>query len=151
MNTKSGSVRRKPSGRKNTERRSGQTGKEVTGRIIERQVDRVLTAMEEVPLREAMDDAESYICAHCLRPVKICQIDVHTVCAVKMKEGTMLYTLRQRNRGGTVCISCGRALSAAALRRNPLAEICPSCRRNLSLNIQLRGKEQRHDKKARGA
>ena len=108
-------------------------------------MDRALSAMESSPSQQALDEAELFVCAWCARPVKVCELEAHTVCGVKMREGTALQAIRQRARGGALrCMQCGRVISPGALRRNPLAEICPSCRRVVSVNVQHRRKEQRH-------
>lgn len=114
-------------------------------------VGRVLDGLADVPLAQALDDAERFICAVCARPLKLCLSDPLWVCSTKWKEGTVLQALRQTARVRPFCLSCGRPLVAAVLRRNPLAEMCPSCRRRSSTTLHQPEKETRHGKKTRGA
>lgn len=131
-------------------KRRGGTKRAARRRTVLR-VSRVLDNLADVPLSEVMDDAERFICAVCARPVKLCLSDPLWVCSTKWKEGTVLQALRQTARARPVCVSCGRTLTAAVLRRNPLAEVCPSCRRRSSMTPHHLEKEERHGTKARGA
>ena len=111
----------------------------------------VLDGVADAPLSQVMDDAERFICSVCTRPVKRCLSDPHWICNTKWREGTVLHAVRQAVRTKPHCLSCGRLLTVVVLRRNPLAEVCPSCRRKPVTTPHQPEKEERHGPKARGA
>jgi RNA polymerase-binding transcription factor DksA len=45
-------------------------------------------------------------------------------------EGTQLQLLRKTGKGSAAaCISCGGPIAAKTLEKNPLTELCPSCKK----------------------
>ena len=93
-----------------------------------RKLRQTLKEVAEAKPTSFLEEAETYVCAVCDLPLKLCLADPARCCSTKLLEGTELQLLRRSQRvGGTHCISCGSVIPKRVLRKNPLAELCPAC------------------------
>jgi hypothetical protein len=93
-----------------------------------RKVRQTLKGIAESKPTSFLEEAETYVCAVCDLPLKLCLADPARCCSTKLLEGTELQLLRRSQKEGDArCISCGSVIPKRVLRRNPLAELCPAC------------------------
>lgn len=100
---------------------------------FERQVRRTIRRVErgEVCLPA---DGETYVCSICEAREKPCACNPDYQCPDKILGATQLKSLlelsrRERNGSPAVCLLCGRTLLTRELSRDPLRELCSSCRK----------------------
>ena len=89
-------------------------------------------------------EGEKFVCSVCQLPVKLCNTDPMKRCEHMVLEGTELQLLRRAGKQQVVrCIRCGDVIPARALKKDPLAELCPNCQTSTSTS-----KPQRRSKGA---
>jgi hypothetical protein len=91
-----------------------------------------LSAIERSPHVRSLSEGKEYVCTVCEMPVKPCDSDPSAVCGHMVREGTDSWLVEESLRYPEVhslgvCSSCGKRISPAQLRKNPLAELCAAC------------------------
>lgn len=110
-----------------------------------RKLRQTLKKVAEAKPTSFLEEAETYVCAVCDLPLKLCLADPARCCSMKLLEGTELQLLRRSQRvGGTLCISCGSVIPKRVLHKNPLAELCSDCQ-----PTALTSKDPKHSKGVR--
>ena len=101
-------------------------------KILVKALDRNLDKMSRSPLVRSLKDGKDLICPFCDQLVQPCKSDPSIMCERMLRAGTDGKELEEalkdtdRNRYG-VCISCGKQISIAHLKKHPTAEICAQC------------------------
>jgi hypothetical protein len=96
-----------------------------------RKLKATLTEMAVTPSTASFKEGESYICAVCELPVRVCNADETKRCSNMLLVGTQLQLLRETEKGRSIlCIRCGSKIPKSVLTKNPLAELCPSCQQS---------------------
>ena len=99
----------------------------------------VLTEIAVTAPLDSFAEGEKFVCSVCQLPVKLCNTDPMKRCEHTMLEGTELQLLRRAGKVQVVnCIRCGDAIPKRMLKKNPLAELCPSCQTSSSTSKPLR-------------
>jgi len=102
--------------------------KQQQGSLTIRKLRSALKHIAETSPRRSFEEGERYICSVCDLPLKLCLADPSKECAAMILEGTELQALRRAAKELlSRCLRCGSALPKSLLRKNPLAELCPSC------------------------
>lgn len=91
-----------------------------------------LTAMERSPHVRSLAEGKDYVCTVCEMPNKPCESDPKAVCGHMVREGTDSWLVERSLQDPEahvvgVCLSCGKRIAPAQLKKNPLAEVCASC------------------------
>jgi hypothetical protein len=99
----------------------------------------VLTEIAVSAPSSAFTEGEKFVCSVCQLPVKLCNTDPMKRCEHMVLEGTELQLLRHAGKQHVVsCIRCGDIIPERALKKDPLAELCPNCQKSLSTSKPLR-------------
>lgn len=95
---------------------------------IIRKLRTTLTQIAEFSPLASFQDGETYICAFCNLPIKVCERKPTAFCKSKLRDGTILQLLNDVDRGSQgFCLSCGEPIPQKILKKNPLTELCPLC------------------------
>jgi hypothetical protein len=91
-----------------------------------------LSTIERSPYVRSLSEGKEYICTVCEMPVKPCDADPSAVCGHMVREGTDSWYIEESLQQPDVhivglCSSCGKRISPAQLKKNPLAELCAAC------------------------
>jgi hypothetical protein len=104
----------------------------------------VLTEIAVAAPSSSFAEGEKFVCSVCQLPVKLCNSDPTKRCEHMVLEGTELQLLRLAGKQQVVrCIRCGDVIPERTLKKDPLAELCPTCQTSLSTS-----KPQRRSKGA---
>ena len=104
----------------------------------------VLTEIAVSAPSTSFAEGEKFVCSVCQLPAKLCNTDPTKRCEHMILDGTELQLLRHAGKQQVVsCIRCGDVIPERALRKDPLAELCPKCQSSLSTS-----KPQRRSKGA---
>ena len=105
-------------------------------------IRKLRTALKEIAQTSpglSFEEGERYVCSVCDLPLKLCLADPTKRCATMILEGTELQALRRVAKElASRCLSCGSVLPKSLLRKNPLAELCPSCERTARKSKSLK-------------
>ncbi len=95
---------------------------------IIRKLRTTLTQVAELSPQALFVDGDTYICAFCNLPIKVCERKPTAFCKSKLHDGTILQLLNDANRSSSrLCLLCGGPIPQKILKKKPLAEICSLC------------------------
>jgi hypothetical protein len=100
--------------------------------ILVNALSRNLEKMSKSPWVRSFKDGKDLVCPFCDQPVKPCKSDPSAMCERMLLAGTEGKDLEEalkdydKNKYG-VCLSCGKQISTAHLKKHPTAEICTHC------------------------
>jgi hypothetical protein len=91
-----------------------------------------LTAIERSPHVRSLAEGKDYVCTVCEMPTKPCESDPSAVCGHMVREGTDSWLVERSLQEPEAhptgnCLSCGKRIAPAQLKKNPLAELCALC------------------------
>jgi DNA-directed RNA polymerase subunit RPC12/RpoP len=100
--------------------------------ILVKALSKNLERMSKSPWVRSLKDGKDLVCPYCDQPVKPCKSNPSAMCEQMLLAGTEGKQLEEalktydKNQYG-VCLSCGKDISMAHLRKHPTAELCTHC------------------------
>jgi hypothetical protein len=98
-------------------------------KILVKALSKNLDKMSRSPWVRSLKDGKDLICPYCDQPVQPCKSNPGAMCERMLLTGTegkeLEDALKDSSRG--VCISCGKQISLAHLKKHPTAELCAQC------------------------
>jgi hypothetical protein len=101
-------------------------------KILVNALSKNLDKMSKSPWVRSLKDGKNLICPYCDQPVQPCKSNPSAMCERMLLAGTdgkeienALNDSSQQKYG--LCLSCGRKISTAHLKKHPTAELCSQC------------------------
>jgi hypothetical protein len=100
--------------------------------ILVKALSRNLEKMSKSPWVRSLKDGKDLICPYCDQPVKPCKSNPTAMCEKMLLSGTEGKQIEEalkdcdKNQYG-ICLSCGKDISTAHLKKHPTAELCTQC------------------------
>lgn len=106
--------------------------KQMRKKILVKALSNNLDKMSKFPWVRSLKDGKDLICPFCDQPVQPCKSNPSAMCERMLLYGTEGKVLEDAIKGSSssglgVCISCGKQISTAHLRKHPTAELCTQC------------------------
>ncbi|GEM_PF-1336308 len=101
-------------------------------KILVNALSKNLDKMSKSPWVRSIKDGKDLICPYCDQLVQPCKTDPSAVCEHMMLSGTegkeLENALKDPDKGNYgICLSCGKQISSAHLKRHPTADVCSHC------------------------
>jgi hypothetical protein len=112
--------------------------------LLVRELRSALTNVQSSNFASSLDEGDAYICSTCDLAVKVCTGNPNAVCLLKVRQNTELdlllheYTSLVSGGPHRRCVECGKSFSQQELNKNPLRELCSTCR------LQTRKVQRKH-------
>ncbi|HXG38117.1 MAG TPA: hypothetical protein VNL36_05030 [Bacteroidota bacterium] len=101
--------------------------------MLVRELRSALTNVHSSNFASSLDEGDTYICSTCDLAIKICAGNPNAICILKVRQNTELDLLLHEyasllSGSHRHCVECGKTLSTRQLKKNPLLELCSTCR-----------------------
>ncbi len=101
-------------------------------KILVKALSKNLDKMSKSAWVRSFKEGKNFICPYCDQPVKPCEKDPSIMCEKMILAGTEGKEIEDALKNPTeckygICISCGKRISTAHLKKHPTAELCTSC------------------------
>ena len=95
------------------------------------------------PLVRSLKDGKDYVCAYCGQVEQPCKSDAGAMCDNMLRTGTVGKEIEDAlndpvKSGYGKCAECGNPISPAQLKKNPTAQICSHCAKQIKRVRQAR-------------
>ncbi len=101
-------------------------------KILVKALSKNLDKMSKSSSVRSLKDGKDLVCPFCDQPIQPCKSNPSLMCEKMIRAGTEGKQIEEalkdcsENKYG-ICLSCGKEISIAHLRRHPTAELCPHC------------------------
>jgi RNA polymerase-binding transcription factor DksA len=101
-------------------------------KILVKALSKSLEKMSKTSWVRSLKDGKDLVCPFCDQPVQPCKSNPSAMCEKMLRAGTEGKQIEEalkdydESKYG-VCISCGKKISMAHLRKHPTAELCSQC------------------------
>jgi hypothetical protein len=101
-------------------------------KILVKALSKNLDKMSKSPWVRSLKDGKDLVCPYCDQPVQPCKTDPSAMCERMLLAGTDGKVIEDALNDSLpqkygVCLSCGRKISTAHLKKHPTAELCSHC------------------------
>jgi RNA polymerase-binding transcription factor DksA len=108
------------------------TGNWMRKKILVKALSKNLDKMSKSTWVRSLKDGKDLICPYCDQPVKPCEKDPSVMCEKMLRSGTEGKEIEDALKNPVecrygICISCGKRISTAHLKKHPTAELCTCC------------------------
>jgi len=101
-------------------------------KILVKALSKNLDKMSKSPWVRSLKDGKDLICPFCDQPVQPCKTNPSAMCERMLLAGTDGKEIEEALNDSAgqkygVCLSCGKKISTAHLKKHPTAELCTQC------------------------
>jgi hypothetical protein len=101
-------------------------------KILVKALSKNLEKMFKSSWVRSLKDGKDFVCPYCDQPIKPCKSNPSAMCERMLLAGTEGKQLEEAlkdydKKQYGVCLSCGKEISIAHLRKHPTAELCTHC------------------------
>jgi hypothetical protein len=101
-------------------------------KILVKALSKNLDKMSRSPWVRSLKDGKDLICPYCDQPVKPCKSNPSAMCEQMLLLGTEGKELEEALKDPVECeygkcLSCGKSISTAHLKKHPTAQLCTCC------------------------